>query len=133
MDQKDAANQQKPSVLLWEQLDVPLKGILPNEGKVSHVITDYTPLTTSSFSGAPEFAFDAVIRINVTTEEDAKFCLQQLMNHSKCTYRYTKGRSPGLKRVLFKAEMHCQHQQKKLTSKQNRLELLQGAKMLENR
>ena len=80
MDQKDAANQQKPSVLLWEQLDVPLKGILPNEGKVSYVITDYTPLTTSSISGAPEFAFDAVIRINVTTEEDAKFWLQQLMN-----------------------------------------------------
>ena len=40
------------------------------------------------------------------------------MNHSKCTCRYTKGRRPGLKRVLFKAEMHCQHQKKKLISKQ---------------
>ena len=108
------------------------KGILPNEGKISNVIIDYTPLATSSLSGATEFAFNAVIRINVTTEEDTKLWLQQLMNHSKCTYRHTKGRSPGLKRVLFKAEMHCQHQQKKLTSKQKWVGALARCKMLEN-
>ena len=73
-------------VLIWEQLDVPLKRVSPNEGKVSYVITDYTPLTTLSFSGASELAFDAVIHINVTTEE-AKLWLQQLTSQSKCTYR----------------------------------------------
>lgn len=44
-----------------------------------------------------------------------------MMHHSKCTYRYTKGRSAGLKLVLIKAEMHCQHEQKKLTSKQKQV------------
>ena len=97
---------------------------MPNAG-VSYVITDWTPLPTLSFSGAPEFSFDASVHINVTT---AKLWLQQMMDHSKCTYRYTKGRSAGLKRVLFKAEMHCQHQQKMLTSKQKQLGALARCK-----
>ena len=41
-----------------------------------------------------------------------------MMKHSKCTYRHSKGRSPGLKRVLYKVEMHCQHQKKKLSPRQ---------------
>lgn len=41
-----------------------------------------------------------------------------MMDHSHCTYRLTKGRSAGTKRVLHKAEMHCQHQAKALTPKQ---------------
>ena len=41
-----------------------------------------------------------------------------MMKHSKCTYHHTRGRAPGLKRVLYKAEMHCQHKEKSLTLKQ---------------
>ena len=41
-----------------------------------------------------------------------------MIQHSKCTYRHTRGRTPGLKRVVYKAEMHCQHQRKKPTPKQ---------------
>ena len=44
--------------------------------------------------------------------------MQNMMQHSKCTYCHTKGKAPGLKRVLYKAEMHCQHKRKKLTLKQ---------------
>ena len=58
------------------------------------------------------------MRINLTDKEAAQSWMQKMMQHSKCTYRHSKGRAPGLKRVLYKAEMHCQHQQKKLTPKQ---------------
>ena len=37
--------------------------------------------------------------------------------HSQCTYRYSTGRKAG-KRILYKAEMHCQHKLKDLTPKQ---------------
>ncbi len=35
-----------------------------------------------------------------------------------CTYRQSKGRKPGCKRVLYKVEMHCQHKKKPLTQQQ---------------
>ncbi len=41
-----------------------------------------------------------------------------MMKQSMCTYRHSKGRSPGLKRVLYKVEMHCQHRKKELTARQ---------------
>ena len=76
-----------------------------------------TSLPPDSFTGAPAYAFEAVVHVNITESESAKSWLQDLMSHSKCTYRQSKGRSPGLKRVLYKVEMHCQHA-KKLTPKQ---------------
>jgi len=40
------------------------------------------------------------------------------MKHSMCTYRQSKGRKSGRKRVLYKVEMHCQHKKKPLTQQQ---------------
>ena len=72
-------------------------------------------LPTEKFLGAPAYTYKATIRINITHPQKA--CtewLQNMMKHSKCT----RGRAPGLKQVLYKAEMHCQHKEKSLTLKQ---------------
>ena len=59
-----------------------------------------------------------LFHINIHSKEEAQSWLEQMMDHSKCTYRHTKGRAPGLKRVMFKAEMHCQHFKKSLIPRQ---------------
>ena len=62
-----------------------------------YVVTSYTELSSSSFCGVPRYAFKAVVRINISSKEEAQSWLQQMMHHSKCTYQHTKGRTPGLK------------------------------------
>ena len=79
------------------------------------MVTDFSILPEEAFSGAPEYAYDSTIRVNISNVDRAKEWLQSLMKHSKCTYRHSKGRKPGLKRVLYKVEMHCQHKRKPLT------------------
>ena len=51
-----------------------------------------------------------------------------MMQHSKCTYRHTRGRATKLKRVLHKVDMHCQHQKKQMTPKQKQKAALAHAK-----
>ena len=82
------------------------------------MITELNQLPADDFPGAPEHLYEATLRINLTEKEAAQSWMQKMMQHSKCTYRHSKGRAPGLKRVLYKAEMHCQHQRIKLTPKQ---------------
>lgn len=84
---------------------------------ITYIVVDYKEPTKETFPGASQFTFESTIRINIMNAEDAKKWLDS-MQHSKCTYRHTRGRNPGLKRVLFKVEMHCQHQKKALTPKQ---------------
>ena len=95
-----------------------LQELLPLDDMYTYVITDFSPLPTEKFLGAPEFSYEATIRVNTTDEASARCWMAKMMTHSQCTYRHTRGRKPGLKRVLYKAEMHCQHQKKKLTLKQ---------------
>jgi len=106
------------TALSWKNLSSPLQRVLPNGKNLSYVITSFTPVATGGFLGAPSHPFEATIRINICDKEEAESWLQQMMHHSKCTYQHSKGRAPGLKRVLFKVEMHCQHYKKKLTSNQ---------------
>jgi len=96
----------------------PLQLFIPNEKSLTYVVTSFSRVPTCSFSGAPSHAFEAAIRINLHSKEEAESWLKKMMSHSKCTYRYTKGMAPGLKQVMFKAEMHCQHFKKSLTPKQ---------------
>ena len=102
----------------WVNLSKPLQELLPNESGITHVVTEMETLPTEKFLGAPANAYKATIRINITRPEKAQEWLQNMMKHSKCTYRHTRGRAPGLKRVLYKVEMHCQHKEKSLTLKQ---------------
>lgn len=73
-----------------------------------------------SFEGAPKFSYHLEVRINLENEEQAKTFLNQMMEHSYCTYRITRtSQKPALKRVAYKIEMHCQHFRKGL-SKQDK-------------
>jgi hypothetical protein len=111
-------SENKPGPLEWDHLDPSLKALLPSETGLTYVITELNHLPAENFPGAPEYSYEATVRINLTNKEAAQSWIQKMMQHSKCTYRHSKGRAPGLKRVLYKAEMHCQHQRKKLTPKQ---------------
>jgi len=95
----------------WVNLSKPLQELLPNESGNTYVVTEMERLPTERFLGAPAYAYKATIRINITRPEKAQEWLQNMMKHSKCTYRHTRGRAPGLKRVLYEAEMHCQHKE----------------------
>ena len=56
---------------------------------------EFTTLPT--FSGTSAYAFEATMRINLKTKDDAQEWLQNMMQHSKCTYRHTQGRAAKLK------------------------------------
>ena len=102
----------------WEMLDPSLQSVLPNEEDITYVVTEYRPLSTSSFSGEPDHAFEATMRINLmSTDAAGEEWLHKMMEHSKCTYRHTQGRAAGLKQVLYKVDMHCQHKKKQMMPK----------------
>ena len=71
---------------------------------ITYIIVQLKEIMKESFSGASAFAFESTIRINITNAKEAKEWLQQMQQHSKCTYRHSRGRKPGLKRVLYKVE-----------------------------
>ena len=102
----------------WETLDPALQSILPNEQDIPYVDTEFTALQKSQFSGAPDYAFEATVRINLKTKDAAEEWLKKMMQYSVCMYRHTRGKAPRLKRVLYKVDMHCQHHKKQLTPKQ---------------
>ena len=110
----------------WNDLHPSLKEFLPSEKGVTYVITELNQLPTEEFAGAPKYSYETTVRINLTDKEAVQSWMQKMMQHSKCTYRHTRGRTPGLKRVVYKAEMHCQHQRKALSSMQQQKAL--GAK-----
>jgi len=64
----------------------------------------------------PDSRFTATIRIN---DEDEKEWIGKMCDHSKCTYRITRTYKPSLKQVLWRTDMHCQHQRKLLSIKQS--------------
>ena len=106
------------SPLTWDDLTPCLRSLLPKVEGITYIIVQLKEIMKESFSGASAFAFESTIRINITNAKEAKEWLQRMQQHSKCTYRHSRGRKPGLKRVLYKVEMHCQHQRKPLTLKQ---------------
>ena len=108
-------------------LEPSLQTVLPNEEGVTYIVTEFTALSTSTFSGAPDYAFEATIRINLKSKDAGEEWLQKMMQHGKCTYRHTQGRG-ARKRVLYKVDMHCQHQKKQMTPKQQHKATLAHAK-----
>ena len=115
---KSARDNTTWTALSWEQLAPSLQSLLPNSNGITYVITDFSVFPSEDFARAPSAAFEATIRLNVATADEGKAWISEMMDHSHCTYRHTKGQSAGMKRVLHKAEMHCQHQAKTLTPKQ---------------
>ena len=112
-------NFSSPKSLNWEQLPADIQSVLPCDEEYSYVIQSYQDQETRSFEGAPEFAFSAVIRINLETTEAVDNWLKKMMETSLCTYRVSRGgHKPVGKCLLCKHEMHCQHSRKALTPKQ---------------
>jgi hypothetical protein len=105
--------------LAWEELSADIQSVLPNGEEYSYIIQSHSKQDTKSFAGAPEFAFSAIITINLDTSEALKTWLDKMMASSLCTYRVTRGEHrPKGKRTLCKKEMHCQHCRKHFTSTQ---------------
>jgi hypothetical protein len=90
MPDHDSSTTKSKSVLSWKQLDVPLQTVLPNDSKYTYVIEDFQPKTSENFEGAPMNCFEAVIRINLANEKEAKKWIQDMMAHSLTTYRITR-------------------------------------------
>ena len=67
------------------------------------------------FCGASKLNFEAHIRTNLETEEQAKEWVRELSEQCKCTYRVTHTYKPALKRVTYKIDLQFR---KKLTKKQ---------------
>ena len=107
-------------VCSWNSLQSSLQSVFPNDENYTYVIESYKELQQENFIGAPDYAFEVQVRINISSEEGAKQWLSKFFSHSYCTYRHTRGVTNKVKckRVLYKAFMHCQHQQKTLTPKQ---------------
>lgn len=115
--------------LSWENLPPDIQSVLLNDEEYSYLIQSHYKKDVESFEGAPEFAFSAIIRINLETPEAVTTWLNKMMATSLCTYRVTRGgHKPKGKRVLCKNEMHCQHFRKPLTPVQTKCAALSTSK-----
>ena len=95
-----------------------LRNVLPITDKYTYIVESFKTLPDQSFCGASKVNFEAHIRMNLETEEQAKEWVRELSDQCKCTYRVTRTYKPALKRVTYKVDLHCQHFRKKLTKKQ---------------
>jgi len=102
----------------WDDLPCFLQSIIPSDEEYSYVIEECNELPAEGFSGAPSNRFIATMRINLNNGEEAKDWLDKMCNHSKCTYRITRTYKPSLKWILWRTDMHCQHQRKPISTKQ---------------
>lgn len=102
----------------WEYLPPDIQSVLPSDEEYTYVIQSHQKHEAPPFEGAPEFAFSALIRINLESQEAIQTWLDKMMQTSLCTYRVSRGFKPKGKRVLCKTTMHCQHFRKPLTPTQ---------------
>lgn len=89
---------------------------MPTDEMYSYIIEEFSELPKEEY---PDSRFTATIRINLNNAEDAKEWIGKMCYHSKCTYRITRTYKPSLKRILWRTDMHCQHQRKPLSIKQS--------------
>ena len=117
--QKQKLKNKQISPKSWEQLNSPsLQALLPKMDNVTYVVESYHEEDQLRFEEAPKFSYHLKVRINLENEEQAKKFLNQMMEHSFCTYRITRmSKKPAMKRVAYKIEMHCQHFRKGLSKK----------------
>ena len=112
----------------WENLPHDLQSVVASDEEYSYVIQSYKKHDKELFEGAPEFAFTAVIHINLDTQTAVQTWLDKMMATSLCTYRVTHGNKLKEKWVMRKIEMHCQHYQKPLTPTQAKRASMMSAK-----
>lgn len=101
----------------WDNLPPFLQPVIPSDEEYSYIIEDCNELPVKEFSGAG-IRFTATLRINLNNGKEAKDWVDKMCDQSKCTYRITRTYRPSLKRILWRTDMHCQHQRKPLSTKQ---------------
>ena len=124
---KKGPQSRSTTAVSWLDLHPSLQMMLPpDEWKVD--IRNWK-LEKMSFNGAPTFSFNAVIRISLIFDEsNARSFLQQMMEHSSCTYWVTRTSKTAMKRIAYKLEMHCQHFKKAPSKKQSEMAKLAQSK-----
>ena len=123
-----SADKRKWEPCLWEYLDADIQSVLPPSKKYTYVLEEVNVKQKAEFEGAPSHSFHSVIRMNVSSEAEAREWLEEMMAHTLTTYRITRTFKPGLKRVKCKLEMHCQHHKKALTPVQKKQSALAKSK-----
>ena len=85
----------------------------------NYMIENFQEIANESFLGAPPFAFEVHLWLEIDTAIDVQTWIQQLEEKTTTTYRVTKGTSYRMtgKKVVYKTIRHCQHKQKKPTKK----------------
>ena len=101
---------------LVDNLPDALQSVMPTDEMYTYVVEEFNELPKEEY---PDLRFTATIRINLNNDEEAKKWIGKMCNHSKCTYRVTRTYKPSLKRILWRTDMHCQHQRKPLSIKQS--------------
>ena len=107
-----------PNVKNWDSLNPDLQAVFPPDEKFSYVVENYESKPCETFPGAPPFAFNCQVRINVRNEEEATEWLAKMQQHSSITYCVTRTTKLQHCRVAYKTERHCQHFRKQMTKKQ---------------
>jgi len=96
------------SVLQWQKLPEPMQSVVPPN--YTYILDDYRELEREkAFLGAPDSNFHAIVRVNVTSSSGASKWIDDVMEHSKQTYRISSGRQAKGSKLLFRKDMHCQH------------------------
>ena len=85
----------------------------------NYIIDNFQEIGTETSLGAPPFAFEVHLWLNIDTAIDAQTWRRKLEEKMKTTYRVTKGTSYRMtgQKVVYKTIRHCQHKQKKPTRK----------------
>ena len=97
------------TVLKWKELPLALKTVVPINSQYTYIVEEYDTLNKDDFIGAPDHNFTVKLRINIKEEKHFKEWLQEIFEHSKCTYRTTRTYNFRQKRILYRVGMHCQH------------------------
>ena len=74
------------SVLQWQKLPEPMQSVVPPN--YTYILDDYRELEREkAFLGAPDSNFHAIVRVNVASSSGASKWIDDVMEHSKQTYR----------------------------------------------
>ena len=63
-----------------------MQAVFPTDDKYTYVVESYQSKELETFPGAPGFAFESQVRINI---EEANVWLDKMQQHSHVTYRVT--------------------------------------------
>ena len=82
INSKGTSNNYETHPITWGQLPPDIQSVLPHDEEYTYVVQSHQTCTTKSFEGAPEFAFEALVRINLDDSEAVDKWLKKMMDAS---------------------------------------------------